>query len=165
MMSSKSRRRRDTATIFHGLLPGLVTLQAVLCAAQCSFWHALLQYSTLLHALHLLRPSLRQPGHAQRRRSPAPDAPVLEPEDVALVVAPLSAEQSESVMGCGEIGMAEASAKSFFTAHSSLSRSATSAVMAAASARVAPCSRFWPLRRSANLAALSACASLNSSTI
>jgi hypothetical protein len=57
------------------MLPGLVTLQAVLCAAQCSFWHALLQYSTLMHALHLLWPSLRQPGHAQRRCSPAPGAP------------------------------------------------------------------------------------------
>jgi hypothetical protein len=29
---------------------GLVTLQAAMCAAQCSFRHALLQYSTLLHA-------------------------------------------------------------------------------------------------------------------
>jgi hypothetical protein len=48
---------RRTATMFHVLLPGLVTLQAVLCAAQCSFWHALLQYSTLMHALHLLWPS------------------------------------------------------------------------------------------------------------
>ncbi len=96
-----------------------------------SFWHALLQYSTLLHALHLVRPPLGQPGHAQRRRSPAPDAAALE---AALVVTPLSAEQAESVTGCGEIDMAEASAKTFFTAHSSLSRSATSAVMAAASA-------------------------------
>jgi hypothetical protein len=67
MMSFKSRRRRDTASIFHVLLPGLVTLQAALCAAQISFWHALLQYSTLLHALHLVRPPLGQPGHAQRR--------------------------------------------------------------------------------------------------
>jgi hypothetical protein len=97
-----------------------VTLQAALCAAQCSFWHALLQYSTLLHALHWLRPSLEQPGHAQWRRSLAPDAPALEPEEAALVVAPLSAELSESVTGCGEIDMAEASAKSLFTAHSSL---------------------------------------------
>ncbi len=48
----------DTATLFHVLLRArLVTLQAALCAAQCSFWHSLLQYSTLLHALHLLRPS------------------------------------------------------------------------------------------------------------
>ncbi len=67
--------------------------------------------------------------------------------------------------------MAEESAESFFTAHSSLSRSArsaTSAVMAAASARVAPSRRsagFWPSCRSANLAALSACASLNSSSL
>jgi hypothetical protein len=59
----------------------------------------------------------------------------------------------------------------FFTARSSLSRSArsaTSAVMAAASARVAPSRRSagsWPLCRSANLAALSACASLNSSSL
>ena len=68
MMSNKSRRHRDTATLFHVLLPGLVILQAALCAAQCSFWHALLQYSTLLHALHLERPPLGQPGHAQRRR-------------------------------------------------------------------------------------------------
>jgi hypothetical protein len=44
------------------MLTGLVTLQAALCAAQCSFWHALLQYSTLLHALHLLRPPLGQQG-------------------------------------------------------------------------------------------------------
>ena len=75
------------------MLPALVTLQAALCAAQCSFWHALLQYSTLLHALHLLWPPLGQPGHAQRRRSPAPDAPALEPEEAALVVAPLLAER------------------------------------------------------------------------
>ena len=94
--------------LFHVLLPGLVTLQAALCAAQCSFWHALLQYSTLLHALHLLRPPLGQPGHAQRRRLPAPDAPALEPEEAALVFAPLSAEQTESVTGCGEIDMAAA---------------------------------------------------------
>ena len=99
-----------------------MTLQAALCAAQCTFWHALLQYSTVLHALHLLRPPLEQPGHAQRRRSPAPLA--LEPEEAALVVAPLSAEQSESVAGCGEIDMAEASAQSFFTTHSGLSCSA-----------------------------------------
>ncbi len=95
-----------------------MTLQAALCAVQCSFWHALLQYSTLLHALHLLRPPLGQPGHAQWRRSLAPDAPALEPEEAALVVAPLSSEQAESVTGCGEIDMAEASAKSFFTANS-----------------------------------------------
>ena len=82
-------------------LPGLMTLQATLCAAQCSFWHALRQYSTLLHALHLLRPPLGQPGHAQRRRSLAPDAPALEPEEAALVVAQLSAEQTEDVTGCG----------------------------------------------------------------
>ena len=116
-------------------------MQAALCAAQCSFWHSLLQYSTLLHALHLLRPPLGQPGHAQRRRSRASDAPALELEEAALIVAPLSAEQAESVTGCGEIDMAEVSAKSSFTARSSLSRSArsaTSAVMAAASARVAP---------------------------
>jgi hypothetical protein len=50
--------------------------------------------------------------------------PALEPEEAALVVAPLSAEQSENVTGCGEIDMAEASAKSFFTAHSGCSRSA-----------------------------------------
>ncbi len=83
---------------------------------------------------HWLRPSLEQPGRAQWWRSLAPDALALEPEEAALVVAPLSAEQAESVTGCGEIDMAEASAKTFFTAHSSLSRSATSAVMAAASA-------------------------------
>ncbi len=81
--------------------PALVTLQAALCAAQCTFWHALLQYSTLFHALHLLRPLLGQPGHAQRRRSPAPDALALEPEEAALVVAPLSAKQAENVTGCG----------------------------------------------------------------
>ena len=121
-MNTKSGRRHDTVTLFHVLLFGLVTLQAALCAAQCSFWHALLQYSTLLHALHWLRPSLEQPGHAQWR-SLAPDAPALEPEEAALVVAPLSAEQSESVAGCGEIDMAEALAKSFFTTHSCLSRS------------------------------------------
>ena len=91
-----------------------MTLQAALCAAQCSFWHALLQYSMLLHALHWLRPSLEQPGHAQWRRSPAPDALALEQEEAALVVAPLSAEQAASVSGCGEIAMAEASAKSLF---------------------------------------------------
>ena len=101
MISTKSRVRHDTATLFHVMLPGLVTLQAALCAAQCSFWHALLQYSTLLHALHLLRPPLGQPGHAQRRRSPAPDAPALEPEEAALVVAQLSPEQTEAVTGCG----------------------------------------------------------------
>ena len=83
------------------MLPGLVTFQAALYAAQCSFWHALLQYSTLLHALHLLRPPSGQPGRAQRRRSLAPDAPALEPEEAALVVAPLSAEQSEDATGCG----------------------------------------------------------------
>ncbi len=94
------------------MLPGLVTLQAALCAGQCSFWHALLQYATLSHAPHMLPPLLGQPGHAQRRRSPAPDAPALEPEEAALVVAPLSAEQAESETGCGEIDMAEASAKS-----------------------------------------------------
>ena len=171
MMTTKSPRHRDTSTLFHVLLPWLVTLQAALCAAQFSFWHALLQYSTLLHAPHVSKAPLGQPGHAQRRRSPAPDAPALEPEEAALVVAPLSAEQAESVSGCGEIAMAEASAKSLFTAHSSLSRSAcsaTSAVMAAASARVAPSRRSagsWPLCRSANLAALSACASLNSSSL
>ncbi len=75
-------------------------MQAVLCAAQCSFWHALLHYSTILHALHLSRPLLGQPD-AQRRRSPAPDAPALEPEEAALVVAPLSAELTEDVTGCG----------------------------------------------------------------
>ncbi len=100
VMSTKSRRRHDTATLFHVMLPGLGTLQAALCAAQCSFWHALLQYPTLLHALHLLRAPLGQPGNAQRRRSPAPDAPALEPEEVALVVAPLSAEQTERMKGC-----------------------------------------------------------------
>jgi hypothetical protein len=61
----------------HDLLPELVTLQAASCAAQCSFWHALMQYSTLSHALHLLRPSLGQPGQAQRRRSRSSDAPAL----------------------------------------------------------------------------------------
>jgi hypothetical protein len=98
MMSMKSRRHHHTATLFHVLLPGLVTLPAALCAAQCSCWHALLQYSTLLH---LVRTPLGQPGLAQRRRSPAPDAPVLDTEEAALVVAPLSAEQAESVTGCG----------------------------------------------------------------
>ena len=100
-MRTKSRRNLDTATLFHVLLPGLVTLQAALCAAQCSFWHSLLQYSTLLHALHLLRPPSGQPGRSQRRRSLAPDAPALEPEEAALVVAQLSAEQTEAVTGCG----------------------------------------------------------------
>jgi hypothetical protein len=81
------------ASVIHVLLPGLVTLQAALCArAQCSFWHALLQYSTLLHALHLVRPPLGQPRHAQWRRSPAPDAPALQLEEAALVVAPLVVE-------------------------------------------------------------------------
>jgi hypothetical protein len=88
MMCTKSRQHRETATLFQVLLPGLLALQAALCAAQCSFWHALLQYSTLLHALHLLRPPLGQPGHAQRRRSPASGAPALEPEEAAPVVAP-----------------------------------------------------------------------------
>ena len=101
MMSFKSRRRHDTASLFHVLLPGFATLQATLCAAQCSFWHTLLQYSTLMHALHLELPPLGQPGQAQRRRSQAPDAPALEPEKAALVVAPFSAEQAESVTGCG----------------------------------------------------------------
>jgi hypothetical protein len=36
-----------TRLFFHVLLPGLVTLQAALCATQSSFWHALLHYSTL----------------------------------------------------------------------------------------------------------------------
>jgi hypothetical protein len=70
---------------------------------------------------------LGQPGRAQWRRSLAPDAPALEPEEAALVVAPLVVEQAECVTGCGEIDMAEESAKSLFTAHSSLSRSARSA--------------------------------------
>jgi hypothetical protein len=83
MMSTESRRHHHTATLFHVLLHGLVTLQAALCAAQCSFWHALLQYSTLLHALHSVRPLLGKQGHAQRRHSPAPDAPALEPEEAA----------------------------------------------------------------------------------
>jgi hypothetical protein len=107
MISTKSRRDRDSKVMFCSpLFPGLVTLQAALCAAQCSFWHALLQYSTHLHALHLVRPPLGQPGHAERR-SPAPDAPTLETEEEALVVEPLSAELAESVTGCGEIDMAE----------------------------------------------------------
>ncbi len=83
-----------------------LSLHAALCAGQCCFWHALLQYTTLLHASHMLAAQLRQPGHAQRRRSPAPDAPALEPEEAALVVATLSAEQAERVTGCGEIDMA-----------------------------------------------------------
>jgi hypothetical protein len=91
------------------LLTGLATLQAALCAAQCSFWHALLQYSTLLHALHLVRAPLGQPGHAQRRRLPTPDAPALELEEAALVVAPLVVEEAESVTGCGEIDIASSS--------------------------------------------------------
>jgi hypothetical protein len=62
MMNTKPRRRHDTRLYFMSF-HGLVTLQAALCAAQCSFWHALLQYSTLLHTLHWLRPSLEQPGH------------------------------------------------------------------------------------------------------
>ncbi len=59
-----TQRHRDimvtdrAALISHVLLPGLVTLQAALCAAQCSFRRALLYYSTLLHALHLVRPPL-----------------------------------------------------------------------------------------------------------
>jgi hypothetical protein len=73
---------------------------------------------------------LGQPGHAQRRRSLALDAPALEPEKAALVVAPLSAEPADSVTGCGKIDMAEASEKSFLTALSSLSRSARSATSA-----------------------------------
>jgi hypothetical protein len=93
-------RHRDSI-LFQVMLSGLATLQAALCATQCSFWHALLQYSTLLHALHWLRPSLEQPGHAQWRRSLAPDAPALEPEEATLVVATLSAEQTEDVTGCG----------------------------------------------------------------
>jgi hypothetical protein len=54
-----------------------------------------------LYALHSVRPLWGKQGHAQRRRSPAPDAPALEPEEAALVVAPLSAEQTEDVTGCG----------------------------------------------------------------
>ncbi len=55
---------------------------------------------------------MEHPGHAQWRRSLAPDAPALEPEEAALVVAPLSAEPAESVTvtGFGEIDMAAASA-------------------------------------------------------
>ncbi len=44
-------------------------------------------------------------------------SPALVPEEAALVVAPLSAEPAESVTGCGKIDRAEASEKSFFTAH------------------------------------------------
>jgi hypothetical protein len=44
---------------------------------------------------------LGQPGNAQRRRSLAPDAPALEPEEAVLVVEPLSADKPESVTGCG----------------------------------------------------------------
>jgi hypothetical protein len=67
--------RAALITLFHVLLPGLATLQAallclrglpLLCKSGC-FWYALLQYSTLLHALHLVRPPLGEPGHAQRR--------------------------------------------------------------------------------------------------
>ncbi len=50
-------------------------------------------------ATALGRPPLGQQGHAQRRRSPAPVAPALEPDEAALVVAPLSAEQTEHVTG------------------------------------------------------------------
>jgi hypothetical protein len=56
-----------------------------LCAAQCS--QNLLHYSTLSHALHLVRPPLGRPGHV--RRSPDPDAPALELEKAALFIAPL----------------------------------------------------------------------------
>jgi hypothetical protein len=97
MISTKLRRHRDSISCHAPRARDL----AALCAAQCSFWHALLQYSTLLHALHLLRPPLRQPGYAQRRRSLAPDAPALEPKEAALVVAQLSAEQTEDVTSCG----------------------------------------------------------------
>jgi hypothetical protein len=41
MMSTKSRRHHDTATLFNVLLPGLVTLHAALSTVQCGFWHAL----------------------------------------------------------------------------------------------------------------------------
>ena len=51
--------------------------------------------------LHSVRPPLGQQGHAQRRRSPAPVALALEPDEAALVVAPLSAEQTEHVTGRG----------------------------------------------------------------
>ena len=102
MISTKLRRHRDYLSCLAPRARDLAGGAQPLCArAQCSFWHALLQYSTLLHAPHWLRPSLEQPGHAQWRRSLAPDAPALEPEEAALVVAPLSAEQAESVTGCG----------------------------------------------------------------
>jgi hypothetical protein len=57
-MSSKSLRHHHAATLFHVLLHGLVSWQAALSAAQCSFGLALLQYSTPLLALHLVRPLL-----------------------------------------------------------------------------------------------------------
>ncbi len=43
-------------------------------------------------------------GEARARAAAAlaiPDAPALEPEEAALVLAPLSAEQTEDVTGCG----------------------------------------------------------------
>jgi hypothetical protein len=60
MMNTATSRHRDImmayraalTRLFHVVLPGLVTLQAALCAAQCSVLHALLQYPRLLHALH-----------------------------------------------------------------------------------------------------------------
>ena len=74
-------------------LPLQLALDKLWAGAPCSPARlALMWYSTHLHALHLVRPPLGQPGPAQRRRSPAPDAPALEPEEAALVVAPLSAE-------------------------------------------------------------------------
>jgi hypothetical protein len=79
--------------------------------------------AVVLDALARTAPAL-QPGHAARRRSPAPLA--LEPEEAALVVAQLSAPVEESVKGCGGYrssyrssyrSMAEASARTFFMAH------------------------------------------------
>ena len=59
-------RERAAAGLFHELalelLTGLVTLQAALCAQPCSFWHSLLQYSTLMHALR--RKPIRDPNGA-----------------------------------------------------------------------------------------------------
>jgi hypothetical protein len=119
--STESRRHRDRdyhyddrpdgslVCLSHVFLPRLETLQAALYAAQCSLGTPCC--STRHSCTHCTRCGRRW-GSKSTWRSPAPDAPALEPEEAALVVAPLSAEQAESMTGCGEIDMAEASAKS-----------------------------------------------------
>ena len=98
MISTKLRRHRDAISCHapgaRDLAGGLVRGPVQLLARPAALLDA-------LHALHWLRLPLGQPGHAQRRRSLAPDAPALEPEEAALVVAQLSAEQTEAVTGCG----------------------------------------------------------------